>query len=78
MPTATMTTNGRITVPADMRAKLQLVPGSKLDFVEQPDGSFEIRTNMGGIQQCSGVVEQHDPLESIGATISGDFKRSAS
>jgi antitoxin PrlF len=83
MSTATMTTKGQITVPADVRAKLRLVPGSKLDFVEQPDGSYKIRTKTGDIRRIKGIVKYDGPpvsieelKDAIGAAIAEDFKRS--
>jgi antitoxin PrlF len=85
MFTATMTTKGQITVPADVRAKLRLVPGSKLDFVEQPDGSYKIRTKTGDIRRIKGIVKYDGPpvsieemKDAIGAAIAEDFKRSVS
>jgi antitoxin PrlF len=85
MSTATMTTKGQITVPADVRAKLRLVPGSKLDFVEQPDGSYKIRTKTGDIRRIKGIVKYDGPpvsieemKDAIGAAIAEDFKRSVS
>jgi AbrB family looped-hinge helix DNA binding protein len=42
MPTATMTTKGQVTIPLAVRQALALGPGSKLRFVELPDGNFEI------------------------------------
>ncbi|MBI2784596.1 MAG: AbrB/MazE/SpoVT family DNA-binding domain-containing protein, partial [Gammaproteobacteria bacterium] len=40
---AKVTSKGQITLPAGLRAKLKLMPGSRVDFEERPDGSFVIR-----------------------------------
>ena len=42
-PTATVTSRGRITIPAEVRARMGLIPGSRVVFVEGPNGSYEIR-----------------------------------
>lgn len=40
MPTATVTSKGQVTLPAKMRDALGLVPGSKVEFEEQPNGDY--------------------------------------
>jgi antitoxin PrlF len=72
MPTATMTSKGQFTMPAEMRAKLRLVPGSKVDFVEQADGSYALKTRTGDIRRLKGIIKYNGPpvtLEDIDAGI---------
>jgi AbrB family looped-hinge helix DNA binding protein len=38
-----MTTKGQVTVPASVRRALGLGPGSKVQFIEFPDGHYEFR-----------------------------------
>jgi AbrB family looped-hinge helix DNA binding protein len=40
MPIARMTTNGRITIPLEIRKSLRLVPGAKVEFVEKDGERF--------------------------------------
>jgi len=40
MSVATITGKGQVTVPVDIRNRLDLRPGTKLDFYAQPDGSI--------------------------------------
>ena len=40
MPIARMTTNGRITIPSEVRKSLGLVPGAKVEFAEKDGESF--------------------------------------
>jgi len=49
MPSAVVTFNGRITLPADIRKQLRLKTGDKVEFVEIGDGQFALRqrTNEG-------------------------------
>lgn len=40
MATATMTTKGQLTVPLEVRRKLGLQPGDRVQFTLQSDGAF--------------------------------------
>ena len=40
MSKGTMTSNGQITVPKDVREELGLVPGTKVQFTRNADGDF--------------------------------------
>lgn len=42
MNLAKLSTNGQITVPAEVRRRLRLAPGDKLLFVENPNGEVVI------------------------------------
>ena len=42
MPTATLTSKGRITLPQAVRAALGLEVGGKIDFVPEPGGGFRL------------------------------------
>jgi AbrB family looped-hinge helix DNA binding protein len=42
MDVATISANGQITVPADVRKRLQLGPGDKIVFVENEDGDIVV------------------------------------
>jgi AbrB family looped-hinge helix DNA binding protein len=54
---ATVTSKGQITVPARMRERLSLRPGSKLIFDEQPNGDFLVRKKTGDIRDLKGIVK---------------------
>lgn len=56
MPSATLTSKGQITIPAEVRAKLRLAAGNRLDFEEQPDGSYVVRARKGDIRALKGIV----------------------
>lgn len=83
MPSATLTSKGQITLPAEMRTKLRLVPGSRLDFEEQPDGSFLVRRKTRDIRELKGmlkapprvVVSLEDIDRAIGEAIVERFDR---
>lgn len=56
MPTATVTTKGQITIPADVRAQLGLRPGSRLAFVATREGAFEIHVQAASVRDLKGAV----------------------
>jgi AbrB family looped-hinge helix DNA binding protein len=54
---ATVTSKGQITVPAQMRDRLRLRPGSKIVFEEQPNGDFVVRKKTGDIRALKGILK---------------------
>ncbi len=65
MPVATMTSKGQITIPASMRAKLRLGPGSKAGFVENAAGEMVLEPMTGDVRRLRGVVKYDGPPVSI-------------
>lgn len=57
MTSATVTSKGQITIPADVRARLGLRPGSRLDFVPTA-GGYEIHPQAASIKDLKGAVPQ--------------------
>ncbi len=55
--TAKVTSKGQITIPAGMREKLGLRPGSKVLFEEQPNGNFMVRKKTGNISDLDGFLK---------------------
>ena len=47
MPTAMVTFNGRITLPAQVRSELGLKTGDNVDFIEVEKGRFAIHVRPG-------------------------------
>lgn len=56
--TATITSKGQLTVPASIRDKLQLVPGSKVEFEERPNGDVLVRRKTGDIRALRGILKR--------------------
>ncbi|MDR1188169.1 MAG: AbrB/MazE/SpoVT family DNA-binding domain-containing protein [Bifidobacteriaceae bacterium] len=52
---ATMTSKGRVTVPAEIRRKLGLREGSVADFIEVRPGEFRLVTNTGSASDLAGM-----------------------
>ena len=85
MTIATMTSKGQITIPAAMRLKLRLAPGSKVDFVENEAGEVVLRPLQGDVRRLRGVVKYDGPPktledmdEAIGQAAAESFRRSSS
>jgi AbrB family looped-hinge helix DNA binding protein len=82
---AKVTSKGQITLPIELRAKLKLTAGSRVDFEEQSDGSFVIRRKTRDIGELYGLLKYGGPPVSIdelnagiGDAIAEEFKRSVS
>ena len=58
--TSTVTSKGQITLPAEIRKRLNLQPGDKLDFIVREDGTIEVHP-----EKCEGcgVCEQRCPFD---------------
>ena len=57
MPTATLTSKGRITIPKEVREKLQLRTGQRLDFVLDASGQVTLRPRNGDYRRLHGIVK---------------------
>lgn len=56
MPIATVTSKGQITIPAEVRARLGLLPGSRVAFVEGPDGTYEMHPEGVSLRDTRGII----------------------
>ena len=56
MPTATVTSKGRVTIPVEIRRSLGLTSGSRVDFVPRADGSYELVSATGTVTSLKGCV----------------------
>jgi AbrB family looped-hinge helix DNA binding protein len=54
MPTATMTSKGQITVPAEVRKRLGLTTGSQVQFTEDRDGYY-LEHKTGSVKDLYGA-----------------------
>lgn len=56
MSTATVTSKGQVTIPADVRTKLGLRPGSRIAFVPTETGGYEIHPEAASVKDLKGAV----------------------
>lgn len=57
MSEATVTSNGRITIPAELRAALALNPGDRVTFTLLDDGTMLMRARTRSIDGLQGLLK---------------------
>ena len=57
MATATVTSKGQITIPAQVRAALGVDAGDRIEFVEVEKGEFAIMAATRSVQELKGLFQ---------------------
>ena len=57
MSTATITTKGQITIPADVRQRMGLTTGDRIEFVEI-EGGFAIKPALDDVRSLKGLLRK--------------------
>jgi antitoxin PrlF len=65
MATATVSSKGQITIPAQVRASLGLQPGDRVEFVEIEAGQFDIRAATHSVKTLKGMIHRPETAVSI-------------
>ncbi len=60
MTTATLTSKGQITIPAQVRASLGLNTGDRIEFVELGEGKFSIMAATHSARDLKGLIRKPD------------------
>ena len=55
MTTATVTSKGQITIPANVRQALKVAPGDRVEFVEVEPGRFEFLAATRSVKELKGM-----------------------
>ena len=86
MPTATLTSKGQLTIPAEVREALGLKTGDKIDFFPNQDGSYTLQPKTGSIMEMRGILAKYakgrkaltitEMDEAIGEAVADDYLRS--
>lgn len=63
MATATMTTKGQVTIPLDVRQRLGLDAGDRIEFVELAGGEFAIKPAIDDVRSLKGLL--HKPATPV-------------
>jgi len=58
MPSATVTSKGQITLPVELRRRLKLKAGDKIDFFEFEDGRYGMQPKTGSITDLKGILQK--------------------
>lgn len=56
MSTAKISRDGRVTIPKQMRIRMGLRTGDRVEFVEEPKGGFKIRAVKREVRFLKGLV----------------------
>jgi len=56
MTTATMTSKGQVTIPAEVRQRLGLGTGDRIEFVELDAGGFAIKPAIDDVRSLKGLL----------------------
>jgi len=56
MPTATITSKGQITIPVEVRKKLGLKAGDRINFFEDENGKYSFEPKTGSIMDMKGIL----------------------
>jgi len=57
MASATVTSKGQITIPAEVRTALGLDPGDRVEFVEIGEKEFSIVPATGSVRELKGIFK---------------------
>jgi AbrB family looped-hinge helix DNA binding protein len=58
MPTATVTSKGQTTIPKEIRDRFRLVPGTRIDFIVQPDGTLTVQPVTTDVRTLFGILKK--------------------
>jgi len=65
MSTATLTSKGQITIPADVRRLLNVQKGDRVEFVQVEPGRFELVAATRPVRELKGLFGKPDRTVSI-------------
>jgi antitoxin PrlF len=63
MANATLTSKGQLTIPQQVRKRLKLESGDRVEFVELADGAFAIRPAVNDVRALKGLLKR--PKQSV-------------
>jgi len=77
MTTATITSKGQVTIPAEVRQRLGLGAGDRIEFVELESGDFAIKPAIDDVRALKGVLRKPQKPVSVDAMHAAIRKRAA-
>ena len=77
MSTATLSSNGQITIPVDVRSDLKLGAGDRVEFVLIAPGRYEFVAATSDVTALKGMFGQHKKIVSIESMNAAIAKRGA-
>ena len=58
MATATLTSKGQITIPAEVRQKMGLDAGDRVEFVEMESGVYAMKSAIDDVRSLKGLLRK--------------------
>lgn len=58
MTTATLTSKGQVTIPAEVRQRMGLGAGDRIEFVELETGGFAIKPAIDDVRSLKGLLRR--------------------
>jgi AbrB family looped-hinge helix DNA binding protein len=77
MATATLTSKGQITIPQEVRRRLGLASGDRIEFVETAPGEFALRPATKDVRSLKGMIRRPRRPVSIDAMNAAIKRRGA-
>jgi len=65
MPVATVTSKGQITIPVEVRERLGLRAGTRIQFVDRADGSCEFHPLTRSVMDLAGMLKWDGPTVTL-------------
>lgn len=56
MPSSTLTSKGQTTIPQEIRERLRLRPGDRIDFVAHDDGTITLHARNRHVTELAGLL----------------------
>jgi len=65
MAAATLTSKGQVTIPAEVRQRMGLGTGDRIEFIELEDGGFAIKPAIDDVRSLKGLLRKPDQPVSV-------------
>ncbi|MGE0735622.1 MAG: AbrB/MazE/SpoVT family DNA-binding domain-containing protein [Alphaproteobacteria bacterium] len=65
MPVSTLTSKGQTTIPKEVRDRLGLQPGDRLNFIVEADGSVTVSAAKRRAADLRGLLKHHAPRRPV-------------
>ena len=65
MATAVLTSKGQVTIPAEVRRRMGVDTGDRIEFVELQDGGFAIKPAVDDVRSLKGLLRKPDKPISV-------------
>jgi AbrB family looped-hinge helix DNA binding protein len=66
MTTATLTSKGQITIPAEVRQRMGLAAGDRIEFLELESGGFAIKPAIDDVRSLKGLLRKPERPVTVG------------